>query len=183
MRYGKKSTSPFFLLSLLLLFFSLNPCISKTLRGTGLNFCTQVGFNDSMCSESLRVLHKMDDSQLETTPLRSFFGLPKFSYLMRTCPPTHISQATRDFDVAMRESLESILGAPLCEWSWLKALLPSSRGGINLQSAFLYAPAAFLASSSRSQIMVGKIIGCNFALPPYVSSTLSALSSAASRPD
>ena len=126
MRYGKKSTSPFFLLSLLLLFFSLNPCISKTLRGTGLNFCTQVGFNDSMCSESLRVLHKMDDSQLETTPLRSFFGLPKFSYLMHTCPPTHISQATRDFDVAMKESLESILGAPLCEWSWLKALLPSS---------------------------------------------------------
>ena len=31
--------------------------------------------------ESLRVLHKMGDSQLETTLLRSCFGLPKFSYL------------------------------------------------------------------------------------------------------
>ena len=47
----------------------------------------------------------------------------------------------------------------------------------------LYAPAAILASSFRSQIMVGKIIGHNFALPPYVSSTLSALSSAACQPD
>ena len=36
----------FFLLSLLFLFFSLNPCISKTESGTGLKFCTQVGFDD-----------------------------------------------------------------------------------------------------------------------------------------
>ena len=131
----------------------------------------------------MRVLHKMGDSQLETTLLCSCFGLSKFSYLMRTCPPTQISQATRDLEMAMRESLESILGASLSEWSWLKASLPSSCGGINLRNAFLYTPAAFLASSSPSQIMVGKIIGHNFALPPYVSCTFSALSSAASQPD
>ena len=42
-----------FLLSLLssFLFFSLNSCISKTVRGTGLKFCTQVGSDDPTCSD------------------------------------------------------------------------------------------------------------------------------------
>ena len=72
--------------------------------------------------ESLEILHEMGDSQLETTLIHSCLALPKFSYLISTCRPTYISQATRDFDVAMREALESILGGPLSEWSWLKAL-------------------------------------------------------------
>ena len=33
------------------LFFSVNPSISKTVRGTGLKFCTQVGSDDPMCSD------------------------------------------------------------------------------------------------------------------------------------
>ena len=41
----------FFLSSLSFLFFSLNPYISKTVRGTGLKFCTQVGFDDPTCSD------------------------------------------------------------------------------------------------------------------------------------
>ena len=133
--------------------------------------------------EALRVLHEMDVSQMETTLLRSCFALPKFSYLIRTCPPTHISRATMDFDVAMREALESILGGPLSEWSWLKASLPSSRGGVNLRSASLHAPAAFLAYISRFQTLVGEMLGHAPGLSPHTSSTVCALSSAASRPD
>ena len=109
--------------------------------------------------ESLAALHDMQDSQLETTLLRSCLALPKFSYILRTSPPSYIEQAARDFDVAVRETLEVILGCPLSEWSWLKASLPSSGGGINLRSASLHAPAAFLASSC-SQELVGKMLGC-----------------------
>ena len=58
-----------------------------------------------MIMEALNVLHEMGDSQLETTLLCSCLDLPKFSYLICTCLPTHISQATMDFDVAMRETL------------------------------------------------------------------------------
>ena len=133
--------------------------------------------------EALGGLHEMADSQLECTLLRSCFALPKFSYTIRTCPSTHISQATKDFDMAMREALESILGGPLSEWSWLKASLPSSRGGVNLRSASLHAPAAFLASSSRSQSLVREMLGCEPGPSPHTSSTVAALSSAASRPD
>ena len=38
-------------------FFSLNFSISKTLRGTGLKFCTQVGPNDPICSDLLNVVY------------------------------------------------------------------------------------------------------------------------------
>ena len=60
---------------------------------------------------------------------------PKFSYVIRTCPPSHVNGAAKEFDWVMREAPQSIIGGPLSEWSWLKASLPSSRGGINLRSA------------------------------------------------
>ena len=53
----------------------------------------------SRIRESLVVLHDMDDSQLETTLLRSCLALPKFSYVLRTCPPSYIDQAVRDLTV------------------------------------------------------------------------------------
>ena len=56
---------------------------------------------------------------METTLLRSCLALPKFSYTLRTCPPSHITKATSEFDAAMRESLEAILGGPISDWSWL----------------------------------------------------------------
>ena len=37
----------------------------------------------------------------------------------------------------------------ISQWSWLKASLPSSRGGLNLRSTAIHAPAAFLGSSPR----------------------------------
>ena len=65
LNFGKKGTtnmqdmakSPFlqFFLSSSL-FFSLNPSISKTVRGTGLQFCTQVGSVDSTCIDLSKCL-------------------------------------------------------------------------------------------------------------------------------
>ena len=78
--------------------------------------------------KSLAALHDMQDSQLETTLLCSCLSLPKFFYILRTTPLSYIEQAARDFDVAVRETLEAIVGIPITEWSWLKASLPSSRG-------------------------------------------------------
>ena len=131
----------------------------------------------------MEILHEMDDSQLETTLIRLCLALPKFSYLIRTCPPTYISRATRDFDVAMKEALESILGVPLSEWPWLKASLPSSHGGVNLRSASLHAPTDFMASSSHSKTLVGKMLKRAPGLSPHISFTVAALSFAAFRPD
>ena len=68
----------------------------------------------------------MSDSQLEIALLHFCLALPKFSFVLRTCPPSYICQVTKEFDSAMREALETIFGGPLSEWSWLKASLPSN---------------------------------------------------------
>ena len=138
----------------------------------------------SKIKETLRTVHDMQDSQLETTILRSCLALPKVTYVLRTCPPSHIVGATRDFDMAIREAFEGILGLRTCppshivgatrdfdmaireafegilglggpcpEWSWLKASLPSSRGGINLRPAAVHAPAAFIASTTSCKVL------------------------------
>ena len=86
--------------------------------------------------EKIKVaLGRLGDSQLETTLLQSCLSLPKLSFTLRTCPPRHICQASSEFDQAVRECLENIVGGPISQWSWLKASLTSKRGGLNLRSA------------------------------------------------
>ena len=52
---GDMPKSPF-LQFFLSLFFSLNPSISKTVRGAGLKFCAQVGSDDPTCSDLSKYL-------------------------------------------------------------------------------------------------------------------------------
>ena len=67
------------------------------------------------------------------TLLRSCLSLPKVSHILRCCPPSYLIQAAEGLDSAMRETFEVITGAPVTDWSWLKASLPSSLGGLNVQ--------------------------------------------------
>ena len=75
------------------------------------------------------------------------------------------------------------MGIPITEWSWLKSFFRSSRGGINLRSASLHTPAAYLASASCSQELVGKMLGRPFGCFPHIGSVVAAPSTSASRPD
>ena len=133
--------------------------------------------------DTLKVLCDMEESQLEMALLRSCLSFPKISYILRTCPPGHIPQATKDFDSAIRGSLEDIIGGPCSEWSGLKASLPSSRGGLNLREASLHAPAAFIASSAQFAGLVGRMLGQPPRQSPHLAQALADLSSSASRPD
>ena len=108
---------------------------------------------------SLGALRDMDDAQLESTLLRSCLALPKVSFVLRACPPSHLSHSSSEFDSAIRRTLESIIGGPVSDWSWLKATLPSSCGGLNFRSASRHAPAAFLSSYSASLPLVELILG------------------------
>ena len=132
---------------------------------------------------SLEALHALDDSQLETTLLRSCLALPKVSYVLRACPPTHLTQAAEELDFAMREALEAIISAPMNDWSWLKGSLPSSRGGINLCSAVLHAPAAFIGSSHSSKSLIEDILGFSPGPSPYMNAAIAVLAAVAVRPD
>ena len=128
---------------------------------------------------SLGHLRDMADAQLEMTLLRSCLALPKVSFVLRACPPSHIHHSTNLFDATIRHTLEDIVGGPVSDWSWLKAGLPSSLGGLNLRSASLHAPAAFIASTSASQPLVEQILGHTPSSFLNIRDTVSALAAAA----
>ena len=132
---------------------------------------------------SLGALRDMDDAQLESTLLRSCLALPKVSFVLRACPPSHLSHSSSEFNTAIRRTLESIVGGPVSDWSWLKATLPSSCGGLNLRSASRHAPAAFLSSYAASLPLVELILGHPPSPSPHTTAVVPALATAAARPD
>ena len=75
------------------------------------------------------------------------------------------------------------MGGPLSDWSWLKASLPSSHGGLNLRSASLHAPAAFLASSTASKHLVERILGHPPSSTLHTVPAVKALATTAARSD
>ena len=109
--------------------------------------------------EILAKLGDLQDSQMETTLLRSCFALPKVAFALRTSPPSHTQQATVVFDNAMLKAPSDLAGGPLPEWAWLKASLPSFLGGLNIRRASLHAPAAYISSLDQSKLLVARILG------------------------
>ena len=67
--------------------------------------------------EIVAKLGDLQDSQMETTLLRSCLALPKVAFALRTRPPSHTQQATVVFDNAMLEALSDLAGGPLPEWA------------------------------------------------------------------
>ena len=137
-----------------------------------------LGIVEKICC-TLECLKDLGDSQLQSTLLRSCLSLPKFNYSLRTCPPSLIQNATTLFDNSIREALEDITGSPLSDWSWSKANLPSSLGGLNLRSAVLHAPAAYVSSITESIDLVSKILRYTPEPPRSLPSAISSLASSA----
>ena len=135
----------------------------------------------SRVQNTLLKLRDIQDCQMETSLLRSCLSLPKISFVLRTCPPHLIQSALYAFDDIMRDTLADFCGSPISDWSWLKASLPVSMGGLNLRRALLHAPAAFVGSLCNS--LITQILG----RPPPISvdlpSSLSALAGTTGRPD
>ena len=137
----------------------------------------------SRVQNTLLKLRDIQDCQMETSLLRSCLSLPKISFMLRTCAPHLILSALSAFDDIMRDTLADLCGSPISDWSWLKASLPVSMGGLNLRRALLHAPAAFVGSLCNSHSLITQILGH----PPPVSvdlpSCLSALAGTAGRPE
>ena len=82
---------------------------------------------------ALHRLPDMNDSHMEFVLLWSCLSLPKFNFIMRTCPPTVIHDAIQAFDASLHDSTSMLVGAPLHKWAWDKATLPVSMGGLGLR--------------------------------------------------
>ena len=96
---------------------------------------------------------------METTLLKSCLVFPKISFYLRACPPSYIRDATTSFDSVIFESLSDLVGGPLPDWSWTKAYLPTSLGGLSIHRASLHYPATYIVSVTSSQLLVSEILG------------------------
>ena len=76
----------------------------------------------------------------------------------------------------------TLQGGPLPEWSWRKASLLCSLGGLGLRNASLCAPAAYISSPIEVQPLIDALLLP--ALPPlHLSEVIADLASAAGHPD
>ena len=107
--------------------------------------------------DTLSALKSIQDSQIQLTLVRACLSLPKISFALRTCAPHLILPALEAFDEGMRFS--DIVGAPGSEWSWQKASLPCSMGGLGLRLASLHAPAAYTGSLHQCLRLMSGILG------------------------
>ena len=133
--------------------------------------------------QSIARLPDLQDSQMEMALLRSCLALPKVSFSLRSCPPVYIKQGTAEWDNTMRDALSDLAGGPLSDWGWLKASLPSSCGGLNIRSASLHAPAAYISSTTQSRNLVNRILGCDHHVSSHLASSISSLAEAAAKPE
>ena len=69
--------------------------------------------------------------------------------------------------------MDDIVGGPLNSWSYTKASLPISLGGLGLCRASLHAPAAYISSISSTEWLISDILDGTCSPPPLLSSAFS----------
>ena len=132
---------------------------------------------------ALDLLPALGDSQMEYVLLHSSLSLPKFVFILRTCPPSFIKDAIKSLDTTLYASVSEIVGAPLSDWAWQKATLPVSLGGLGFRLASSHASAAFISSVLKSAHLVAEILNRSPPPSPHSSDALLLLASAVDRPD
>ena len=85
------------------------------------------------------------------------------------------------FDLSMFDSLSDLVGGSLSDWSWLKASLPISLGGLGVRRASSHASAAFVGSLDQSRELVSDILGYAPPTSQHLAPTLEDLVSSTGR--
>ena len=103
-------------------------------------------------------LPAINDAQTEFALLRSCFSLPKLTYCLRTCDPSHLLPSYKQFDSLQFTTFSQVFGRPLDIDAKIQAFLPVKNGGVGLRSAEQHSSAAFIASNIHSRNVVDKIL-------------------------
>ena len=122
-------------------------------------------------------LPDLQDSQYESTLLRSCLSLSKISIAICTCPSHYISDALPCFNCSLATFISDLIGAPLPEWSQLRSSLLGWFDGEESCSA------AYLASVNQLKDLMAEILCCSPPLSDHLTSSLSSVALAANRSD
>jgi hypothetical protein len=104
------------------------------------------------------------NAQVAFCLLRECANANKVNHLMRTCPPGSVSNTLFDnFDKAVIQAVQDVIGAPLDEKATVQCWLPIKLGGLGLRSAARVSPIAFVAGacdvSQTYERLQGKPLG------------------------
>ena len=112
----------------------------------------------------LDLLPSLNNSHVSFNLLRYCFSLPKFSYCLRTCEPSHLLPTYRHFDSLQYSTLGLLIGQSLGESARQQASLSVKLGGVGLRSAESHCSAAFISSVIHSQPIIDSLL--TLPLPP-----------------
>ena len=105
------------------------------------------------------------------------------SVYLRTCNPVPLIPLYESFDSLMLSSLSRSIGAHLGEWSWPKASLPVSMGGLGLRKAAVHSAAVYYSSFHCSAPTLEDILGYLRDLSPLLDSCCHLLAQHSARSD
>ncbi|KAL5717786.1 hypothetical protein ACHQM5_010751 [Ranunculus cassubicifolius] len=127
-----------------------------------LNFCKDMAMRRVMkTTELMCAIRKLRDPQCEMLLLRACSGVSKLYYAFRTSAPIVFSDASKVFDTALRESVESIVTdgrAGFGAWQWRQATMPIKHGGLGLYTAADTLKFAYTASRLQSMPLQNQIL-------------------------
>ena len=115
--------------------------------------CTKKWLN---CKDS-EVVTKLD-AHYGFYLLKNCFSLPKLLYFLRTSPCFEELDLLQLYDSIIRKSLSKICNVNFNESSYTQAILPVSKGGIDIASASQIALPAFLASATGAKCALSCIL-------------------------
>ena len=122
-------------------------------------------------------------SKIQYVLLHSYLSFPNFPIVLRTCPPSLISEAISAFDQLTYVSVPNLVGDPLTNWSKKKASLPVSYAGLGIYLAIHHALAAYIDSWCQSSALVSDSLGYAQLKPVYLDFALGCFVKNANRPD
>jgi len=123
--------------------------------------------------ESLQQLTLLEDPHMELLLLRSCLSLPKVQYTLRTTSPNLISPFIYSFDLAIRNSLENILGfggQHFSDLHWQISGLPCRLGGVGVLHASDVVYFSFVVSLNLTFHLQDKILSLSGLDVPFPSS-------------
>jgi hypothetical protein len=116
---------------------------------------------------------KIDDftrlsSRLKSIPshisyflLRNSLAIPKLTYLLRTSPLWKQPQLLKEFDAALRATMEEITNCQLPDIAWSQSMLPIAQGGLGIRHTEKLSLPCFLSSSYAVSKLISKILPSN----------------------
>ena len=98
--------------------------------------------------EPLSALGELPDPQVALMLLRHYASFGKLVYFLCVVPYDKHKAALLNYDIAVRECIESFLSCSFTDMEWTLANLSTKMGGLGLRSVECHSSAAFLASQA-----------------------------------